>query len=380
MRPGWKRWTAGGSFPTRTTLCTWCPIRCPSMGWSRGRNCSSICMFIRGCLTQCHTYLSITNVSGGFAAADSKGILCRTTVTASSFVPNSPRERSKWAKLSRQARPTKLIVLCAHLCHPHQVNDDLTGVVVGMEVMRSLLARQDLRYTYRFVIVPETIGSVAWLSHNENLIPRMKGGLFLEMLGRDYPHALQLSHAGDTELDQCFALALRECDASARTGRFRTVVGNDERQFNAPGVRVPMLSLSRVLPSFSDVLYFPEYHSNHDTPDRVPAGSLEKSRDLVLRMLDTFENNLIPHNRFKGEVFCSRYGLHIDAYANPEGNRALLDIINLVDGTKSLAEIAIICGVSFESVQNVIQRLHERDLVQFATPSNCNPIRLRTAS
>ena len=52
----------------------------------------------------------------------------------------------------------EMIVLCAHLCHPHQVNDDLTGVVVGMEVMRSLLARRDLRYTYRLVIVPETIG------------------------------------------------------------------------------------------------------------------------------------------------------------------------------------------------------------------------------
>ena len=211
------------------------------------------------------------------------------------------------------------IVLCAHLCHPHQVNDDLSGVVVGMEVMRSLLARRDLRYTYRFVIVPETIGSVAWLSHNENLIARMRGGLFLEMLGRDYPHALQLSHAGDTEADQCFTLALRESDPTAWTGKFRTVVGNDERQFNAPGVRVPMLSLSRVLPASSGVLYFSEYHSNHDTPDHVPAGSLEQSRDLVLRMLDTFENNLIPQNRFKGEIFCSRYGLHIDAYADREG-------------------------------------------------------------
>ena len=105
----------------------------------------------------------------------------------------------KVGEIVAQGASDEMIVLCAHLCHPHQVNDDLTGVVVGMEVMRSLLARRDLRYTYRLVIVPETIGSVAWLSHNENLIPRMKGGLFFEMLGRNYPHALQLSHAGDTE-------------------------------------------------------------------------------------------------------------------------------------------------------------------------------------
>ena len=92
----------------------------------------------------------------------------------------------------------------------------------------------------------------------------------------------------------------------------------------------------------------------------------------MLRMLETFENNLIPRNRFKGEIFCSRYGLHIDAYANPEGNRALFDIINLVDGTKSMAEIAITCGISFESVRNVIKLLYEHELVQFIAPSDCS--------
>ena len=74
------------------------------------------------------------------------------------------------------------IVLCAHLCHPHMANDDLSGVAVGIDVMRELLKRNDLRYTYRFIVLPETIGSAAYLSNNEDLIPKMKGGLFLEML------------------------------------------------------------------------------------------------------------------------------------------------------------------------------------------------------
>jgi aminopeptidase-like protein/aminoglycoside N3'-acetyltransferase len=260
-------------------------------------------------------------------------------------------------------RSDDTIILCAHLCHPHQVNDDLTGVVVGIEVMRALLQRRDLRYTYCFLIVPETIGSVAWLSQHENLIPRMKGGLFLEMLGRNHPHALQLSHSGDTEIDQCFATVLRESDASAWTGKFRTVVGNDERQFNGPGVRVPMLSLSRVLPPSSGTLYFTEYHSSHDTPNRVPSGSLEKSRDLVLQMLDTFEKNVVPRNQFKGEVFCSRFGVHIDAYEDAKGNRALFDIMDLADGKNSVQAIAARCGIPFSSAWNALQKLHGHGLV-----------------
>src|SRR5581483_2487910 len=105
-------------------------------------------------------------------------------------------------------RSDDCIVLCAHLCHPHMVNDDLSGVVVGMDVMRRLIKRRNLRYTYRFLIVPETIGSISYLSHHQDLIPRMKGGLFLEMLGLRHPAALQRSIIGNTEVDECFVLAM----------------------------------------------------------------------------------------------------------------------------------------------------------------------------
>ena len=83
------------------------------------------------------------------------------------------------------------------------VNDDLSGVVVGLKVMQELLKRSNLNYTYRFLILPETIGSVAYLSHHQELIPKMIGGLFLEMLGLENPHALQLSYEGNTEVDRC---------------------------------------------------------------------------------------------------------------------------------------------------------------------------------
>ena len=301
------------------------------------------------------------------------------------------------------------IVLCAHLCHPAMVNDDLSGLVVGMDVMRSLLARGDRRFTYRFIIVPETIGSLAWLSANEELIPRMRGGLFLEMLGRDYPHALQHSFAGDTDVDRVFAKALSEADPRAWTARFRELAGNDERQFNAPGVRVPMLSLTRVVRTAEPNAYYPEYHSSHDTPELVPPGSLEQSRDVVLKMIDELERaasgsvaasesvdprfrgddgrvsssprkrgsmlgsrdasrpidaSTIPVNRYPGEPFCSRFGVNIDAYANPEGYRALFDIIYLIDGTRDVATIAAQCGISVSSAAATIEELTRRGVVE----------------
>ena len=255
------------------------------------------------------------------------------------------------------------IVLCAHLCHPAMVNDDLSGVVVGMKVMQALLGRSDLRYTYRFLILPETIGSVAYLSQNEQLIPKMKGGLFLEMLGLNNPHALQLSFAGDTEADLCFSHALKERDPFGWSGAYRTIIGNDERQFNGPGVRVPMLSLSRVLPPKMEDWPYREYHSSHDTPSMTSIKNLEASCEMVLGMIDTIENNRVVANRFKGEIFCSRFGMSFEESSNPEAYRALFHVMDLIDGTHSVAEIASKCGISFGVTAKIVKELETRGLV-----------------
>jgi aminopeptidase-like protein len=260
----------------------------------------------------------------------------------------------------------KTFVLCSHLCHPAMVNDDLSGVVVGLKVMQELLKRSDLRYTYRFLILPETIGSVAYLSHHEELIPDMIGGLFLEMLGLNNPHALEMSFRGDTDIDECCSRVLEEGDLEGWTGPFRTVVGNDERQFNAPGVRVPMLSLSRVMRNKKGRNpYYPEYHSSHDNPGIASPARLAESCELVLRMLDAIEECRVPVNRYHGEIFCSRYGLNIDAYSCPQGNRAFFDILFQIDGTKSIGQIARVCKISEDSVQAVLNELEGSALITY---------------
>jgi aminopeptidase-like protein/aminoglycoside N3'-acetyltransferase len=269
----------------------------------------------------------------------------------------------KVGEIVASGKSDECIVLCAHLCHPAMVNDDLAGVVVGMKVMQSLLSRRDLRYTYRFIILPETIGSVAFLSQNEQLIPKMKGGLFLEMLGLDNPHALQLSFAGNTEIDLCLSLALKDHDPFGWTGAYRTVIGNDERQFNGPGVRVPMLSLSRVLPPAEADWPYREYHSSQDAPDMTSVKSLDASVQMVLSMVDTLEMNSVPINRFKGEVFCSRFGMSFDEASNPEAYRALFHVMDLIDGTHSVAQIASKCGISFEVALSIVNELQARGLV-----------------
>jgi aminopeptidase-like protein len=259
-------------------------------------------------------------------------------------------------------------VLVAHLCHPAMVNDDLTGVVVGLETARTLLAGPRPYYTVRLLILPETIGSVAYLSHHEDLIPKMVGGLFLEMLGNDSPHALQGSFQPGSQADRCLVSALHTLDAAAYHSPYRTVINNDERQFNAPGVRVPMLSLSRVEPHGSLTRPYREYHSSLDTPAIVSQERLEASRDVVLGLLQAWERNQYVVNDFKGEIFCSGYGIWIDYRTNPEGHRRLFEIMERCDGSRTLADIAAELQIPFQAVWEVAELLREKKLVHYGFP------------
>lgn len=262
------------------------------------------------------------------------------------------------------------IVLCAHLCHPHMVQDDLTGVAVGVELMRRLAALPKRHYTYRFLILPETIGSLCWLSHNEHLHPMIKGGLYLEMLGLDNPAALQMSFSGNTQIDKCFRFALLEKEPNAWFAPFRKIISNDERQFNAPGIRIPMLSLSRVFKPDSGKWPYPQYHTDKDTPETVSQKRLEDSVDLAMTMLDYLEQNHVLINKFKGEVFCSRYAMHIDYFADPEGHAALFGALDLIDGTRTAADIAEKLNASFSTILRIANLLENKGLIEKGRSEN----------
>jgi aminopeptidase-like protein len=275
-------------------------------------------------------------------------------------------------------------VLVAHLCHPAMVNDDLTGVVVGLEAARTLLSnyqssegvrtKNPLHFTYRLLILPETIGSVAYLSHHEGLIPMMVGGLFLEMLGNDAPHALQGSFQPDSQADRCLLSTFKNLDLQGYNAPYRTVINNDERQFNAPGVRVPMLSLSRVEAPGSENRPYREYHSSLDTPAIVSQERLDASCQVVLGLLQAWERNQYVVNRFKGEIFCSGYGIWVDYRLNPEGHRRLFEIMERCDGTRTVADIAVELDIPFQSVWQVVSLLQEKDLIELSwTPQPTDP-------
>jgi len=297
-------------------------------------------------------------------------------VIRTEFVPGS----LKIGEILVRGESEECFVVAAHLDHPAMVNDDMTGVVVALESARRLLAGPKPYFSYRFLFFPETLGSIAYLSQREHLIPQMQGGLFLEMLGNDAPHALQTSFQKDSATDRALVTALRCLEPNAYIGGFRTIIDNDERQFNAPGVRVPMLSLSRVVnPNLPESRFrpYPEYHSSLDTPEIVTPDRLENSVQTVLGLLMAFDKNRFMVNRFKGEIFSSGFGLWVDYKTDSAAHKRRFEIMDRCDGVHRPADIAEELGISFQEVWDVIEKLLEKDLVSLSsTPQPTDPHRI----
>jgi aminopeptidase-like protein len=111
---------------------------------------------------------------------------------------------------------------------------------------------------------------------------------------------------------------------------------------------------------------YPEYHSSLDTPAIVSEERLEASCALTLALIQSWEHNFYVVNRFKGEIFCSGYGIWVDYRLNPEGHRRLFEIMERCDGEHTVADIAVELGISFQAVWEVVSLLAEKDLVSLA--------------
>jgi len=248
----------------------------------------------------------------------------------------------------------KTIVLVAHLCHPAQANDDLAGVAILVDIAKEI-SKKDNYYTYKFLFVPETIGSIAYLSQNENIISKLECGIFLEMLGNNNVHCLQLTRQGDTRLDKITKYVMKRKLKNFKESPFRTIVANDEIVFNGPGVNIPMISISRYP--------YPEYHTSDDNPDIISEERLEESKSLVLEVLRIIDSDYVPKRQFKGPIFLSKYGLWVDWRVNQELSRNLEKIMLSLEGDKTVFDIAEELNMDFNDVLDFVNKLEKFELV-----------------
>jgi len=244
--------------------------------------------------------------------------------------------------------------LCsAHVCHPSLANDNLSGVALAAQLAK-LLAPLELRYSYRFLFVPGTIGAVAWLSRNERHTARIRHGLVIACVGDAGKFQYKRSRRG-AEIDRAVEHVLRHSGADYDVRDF-SPSGYDERQYCSPGFDLPVGSLTRT-PNGC----FPEYHTSADDLGFVSARALGESLRRYLEVIDVVESNRrYANTNPKCEPQLGRRGVLAALGARPSPERAQQAVqwlLSLSDGTRSLLDVAERAALDFATVRDAAQLL-----------------------
>lgn len=256
---------------------------------------------------------------------------------------------------------TTEMLISVHCCHPSLANDNLSGIAVATELARRLRLRSN-RLSFRFLFIPATIGSIAWLASNEAILPNIAHGLVVSCVGDAGAFHYKQSRREDTEIDQIVAHVLARRGDHHEILRF-SPYGYDERQYCSPAYNLPVGCFMR-----SPNGTFPEYHTSADNLSFVTPDALEQSLDVLLEIIDVAERNLIfDRVDGRGEPQLGRRGLYRSVSGHKEQaaeQMALLWFLNLADGRQSLLDMANRTGLAFDQLAAAAVKAHNAGLVR----------------
>jgi aminopeptidase-like protein len=253
------------------------------------------------------------------------------------------------------------IMLSTYICHPSMANNELSGPVVMTALGRWLMSLPSRRYTYRLIFIPETIGSIVYLSRNLDYLKRtVVAGFNLSCIGDDRCYSYLPSRAGDTIADKAAIQALRGIDPAFK--RYSWLQrGSDERQYCAPGVDLPIASIMR-----SKYGEYPEYHTSLDDLNFVTPEGLQGGFNAVQAAIKNLESDMTLRVTVLGEPQLGKRGLYPTLSTKTSGAQVqtMMDLISYCDGTMSLIDIGDIIGQSASDLAVVAQPLIEKGLLE----------------
>lgn len=255
----------------------------------------------------------------------------------------------------------KEVFLSTYVCHPSMANNELSGPAVAIYLAKWLKSLPIRRYTYRIIFIPETIGSITYLSQNlEHLKKRVIAGFNISCVGDNRTFSYVASRYGNTLADKVAKNVLRFYYPEYKKYSFLKR-GSDERQYNAPGVDLPVCAICR-----SKYGEYPEYHTSKDNLDFISPEGLAGSFDVYKQCIIALENNY----KYKVKVLCEpqlgKRGLYptISQKGSSKVVKTMTDFIAYADGNNDLIDIGNIIGVPVEELVPIIKNLIDNDLIE----------------
>lgn len=265
-----------------------------------------------------------------------------------------------YAELLIPGQVSDEIFFSTYACHPSMANNELSGPVVQIELAKWLLAQKERKYSYRLIWIPETIGSITYLSrHLEEMKKKVIAGYVLTCVGDERAVSYVGSRKENTLADVAAKNILHFMAPDYKYYNFLHR-GSDERQYNAPGVDLPVCSIC-----CSKYHEYPEYHTSADDMTLITPKGLERAYGIYKAVIEAIEHNA----KYKINCYCEPQLGSRGLYPTESFNRSsvsvqdMMNFIAYADGTMDLFEISELIDVPVSRLHEIAVKLIDAELL-----------------
>ena len=276
------------------------------------------------------------------------------------FIDGELKEGSlTYSELIIPGKSKKEVFLSTYICHPSLANNEISGPVVTSFLAKWIMS-EPRKYTYRIIFIPETIGSITYLSKNlETMKKNVIAGFNITCVGDERQYSFLPTRKGDTLSDRAALSVLKFKHPDFKKYSFLDRA-SDERQYNSPGVDLPVASVMRT--KYGE---YPEYHTSLDNLELVTPQGLFGAFDVLRESILLIENNEKFKIKCLGEPQLGKRGLY-PTLSTKETKSIVKDMMNFIayaDGTNDLINISEIINVPAWKIYPIIEKLKDADLL-----------------
>ena len=261
----------------------------------------------------------------------------------------------------------KEVFLSTYVCHPSMANNELSGPVVATALVQWIASINNRRYTYRIIFIPETIGSIVYLSRNlDHLKKHVIAGFNITCIGDDRCFSYLPSRDGESLSDKVAKHVLEFTDKDYNSYSWIDK-GSDEKNYCAPGVDLPIATIMR-----SKYGEFPEYHTSLDNLNLITPSGLRGGFKALKKAIDVIEKNVRLITTVIGEPNLGKRGLYPTLSKNKLAKdiKIMKNLLSYCDGQRSLLEIAILLNEPFWVLEPIVSILRDNNLLELMENSN----------
>lgn len=253
------------------------------------------------------------------------------------------------------------IFLSTYVCHPSMANNELSGPAVAVELAKYILAKKDRRYSYRIIFIPETIGSITYLSKNLDYMQKhVIAGYNISCVGDDRTYSYVESPYADTLADRVAQNVLNFHYPEYKRYSFLHR-GSDERQYCSPLVHLPLCAICR-----SKYEEYPEYHTSADNLNLVSPNGLYGAFEVYRKCIDLLESNYMYIVTTPCEPQLGKRGLYptLSRRGSINETRSMTAFIAYADGKHDLVDISNRINVPIDRLLPIIKKLLDNGLIR----------------